>query len=458
MRTPVEFGGTADGVAAPQPAWPRRGRAYYTLFVLTLALLIATIDKGVLAVLVEHIKRDLHVSDTQFSLLSGFAFVFFYALLGLPIARLADRYSRRFIIGVGIAFWSVTTVASGIAQSFQQLFWARVAVGAGESSLAPATYSMLTDSFPRDRLPMAIAILSLGFVCGGGFSLLAGGAALQAAAAIGPVALPVVGPLRSWQLVFFLVGLPGLAVAAMMATVTEPARRGLLSEAAGVRPDKIPVRVIARFLRDEWRTFVPIFAAMGIKTLLAFGAALWTPAFFVRTYGWSMQQSGYRLGLAVLIVSPLGLFLGGWLAALYERRGRADANLRVLQIATVAMLPAAILYPLMPNPSAALVLYSLNYFFASVGIGPGNAALQIVTPNQMRGQIRALFQLVFNFVGFALGPVFVALFTDYVFRGPTGIRYSLATAAAITCPLAVGLTWWGMKPYARSVLRAAGWI
>jgi MFS family permease len=136
-----------------QPAWPGRGRAYYTLVILTLALLIATIDKGILSVLVEYIKRDLHVTDTQFSLLSGFAFVFFYVLLGLPIARLADRYSRRLIIGIGIAFWSVTTALSGIAQSFQQLFWARVVVGAGESSLAPATYSILTDSFPRDKLP-----------------------------------------------------------------------------------------------------------------------------------------------------------------------------------------------------------------------------------------------------------------------------------------------------------------
>lgn len=439
------------------PPWPGRGRAYYTLLILTLALLVATIDKGVLSVLVEYIKRDLHVTDTQFSLLSGFAFVFFYVFLGLPIARLADRHSRRLIIGVGIAFWSVTTVFSGIAQSFQQLFWARVAVGAGESSLAPATYSILTDSFPRDQLPMAISVLSLGFVCGNGFALLAGGAALQVAAAIGPVALPFVGDLRPWQLVFFLVGVPGLIIALLMATVTEPARRGLLAGVAGAPPDKVPVRAIGRFLRDERRTFLPIFVAMGIKTLLSFGAALWTPAFFVRTYGWSMQQSGYRLGVAGLIVAPLGLYAGGWLAAFHERRGRDDANIRALQMATVAAMPAAILYPLMPDPSAALVLYSLNIFFLSVGIGPGNAALQIVTPNQMRGQIRALFQLVFNFVGFAVGPLFVALFTDHVFHGATGIRYSLSTAAAVTSPVAVGLTWWGMKPYARSVRRAAGW-
>ena len=441
----------------PPAAWPHRARAYYALLILTLALMVATIDRGVLSVLVEHIKRDLHVSDTQFSVLSGFAFVFFYAFLGLPIARLADRHSRRLIIGLGIAFWSVMTALGGIAQSYQQLFWARVAVGAGESSFAPATYSILTDSFPREKLPMAMSLLSMGFVCGSGFALIAGGAALQAAAAMGPVVLPVVGALHWWQSVFFLVGVPGLIIALLMATVAEPQRRGLLSGVAGARPDKVPVRVIGRFLAEQWRTFLPIFAAMGVKTLLAFGAALWTPAFFVRTYGWQMSLTGYRLGLAAVLVSPFGLLVGGWLAEYYERRGRDDANLRVLQIATIAVVPTSILYPLMPSPQAAFVLYGLNIFLASVGIGPGNAALQIVTPNQMRGQIRALFQLVFNLVGYAIGPLFVALFTDHVFHADSAIRYSLATAAAITGPIAVGLTWWGMKPYARSVAHAASW-
>jgi MFS family permease len=440
----------------PMP-WPGRARAYYALLILTLALLVATVDRGVLSVLVEYIKRDLHVSDTQFSILSGFAFVFFYAFLGLPIARLADRFSRRLIIGLGIAFWSIMTAFGGVAQSYQQLFWARVGVGAGESSFAPATYSILTDSFPPDKLPMAMSLLSFGFVCGGGFALIAGGAALQAAAAIGPVVLPLAGRLHSWQLVFFLVGLPGLFIALSMATVSEPARRGLLPGAAGARPDMMPIKLIGRFLADEWRTFLPIFAAMGIKTLLSFGAALWTPAFFVRTYGWSMPQSGYRLGLVSLLISPFGLLVGGWLAQHYARRGRDDANLRVLQLATIAVVPTSILYPLMPTPAAALALYGLNYFFACVGIGPGNAALQIVTPNQMRGQIRALFQLVFNLVGYALGPLFVALFTDHVFHAESAIRYSLSTAAAITGPIAVLITWWGMKPYAHSVARARTW-
>jgi MFS family permease len=435
----------------------RRARAYYALIILTLALLVATIDRGVLSVLVEYIKRDLHVTDTEFSILSGFGFVFFYAFLGLPIARLADCHSRRLIIGIGIAFWSVMTALGGIAQSYQQLFWARAAVGAGESSFAPATYSILTDYFPREKLPMAISLLSIGFVCGGGFALVAGGAALQAAVALGPVVLPLVGALRSWQWVFFLVGIPGLIIALLMATVAEPARRGLLPGVGGPAPNKVPIRVVGHFLVEQWRTFLPIFASMGIKTLLAFGAALWTPAFFVRTYSWPMSLSGYWLGLVAVAVSPVGLLLGGWLAEWYSRRGFDDANLRVLQFATIAVVPTSILYPLMSTPGAALALYGLNLFFASVGIGPGNAALQIVTPNQMRGQIRALFQLVFNLVGYAVGPLFVALFTDYVFHADSAIRYSLSAAAAITGPVAVALTWWGMKPYARSVAQAANW-
>ena len=335
--------------------------------ILTLALMVATIDRGILSVLVEHIKHDLHVSDTQFSVLTGFAFVFFYAFLGLPIARLADRHSRRLIIGVGIAFWSLMTACSGIAQSYQQLFWARVAVGAGESSFAPATYSILTDSFPPAKLPVAMSLLSIGFVCGGGFSLVAGGAALQAVAAIGPVALPGIGALHSWQLVFFLVGIPGLIIALLMTTVGEPERRGLLATVDGVRPEKVPIRVIGRFLSEERRTFLPIFAAMGIKTLLSFGAIVWTPAFFVRTYGWPMSQSAYRLGLVSYNRRSDCLRAVRASPEYYVRRGPRRRQFARAAFATVAVVAHLDLwYPLtMPSAGAALIPYGLNFFLAS---------------------------------------------------------------------------------------------
>lgn len=440
-------------------SWPSPARAWYALAVLTVALMFATIDRSILSLLVEPIKGDLGISDTGMSLLIGFAFVFFYAFLGLPIARLADIHSRRLIIGIGIAFWSLMTALCGLAQNFWQLFWARVGVGAGESSFAPATYSIFTDSFRPDDLPKALAVNSIGFVYGHALALIVGGAVIQMVSGMTDLAVPGIGVIKPWQLVFFAVGLPGLIVAAFMATVHEPKRRGLIGN-TGVSPAKpaaLPIREIYQYLREERRTYGPIFAAMGIKVLLSFGMSLWLPTFFIRTYGWSASEIGYAQGLIMLLVAPLGLGLGGWLAGWYARLGYDDANIRVVLIATIGVLPLSVLFPLMPDPRYALALYGLNYFVAMVGVGPGNAALQIITPNQMRSQVRALYQFVFNIIGYALGPLFVALFTDYVFGAEASLRYSMSAAAIIVGPIAVLITWYGLGPYGLSVARSRQW-
>jgi MFS family permease len=398
------------------------------------------------------------------SLLLWMAFVSIYAFLGLPIARLADVHSRRLIIGIGIAFWSVMTALSGLVHTYLQLFLARVGVGGGEASFAPATYSMLTDSFPKEKLPRAMAVMGIGFSAGSGLALIFGGWVIHLVSGMPPVTLPVVGNIHPWQLVFFAVGLPGLLLAAVMATVKEPVRRGLIASSistapasAHVRenpPRSLPLKQIFAFLSSERSTYVPIFLAMGIKSLLLFGMSAWTPTFFVRTYGWTMPQIGAMTGLILLIVSPLGLLTGGWLAERFARQGYDDANMRVVLIATVASLPATILFPLMPTAELALAGVALAQFIASLGIGPGNAALQIITPNQMRGQVSAMYMFIFNIVGYGLGPTAVALFTDYVFRAEGALRYSIASVAGITAPLAVLIVWYGLKPYGQSVLRA----
>jgi len=439
--------------------WPSPRRAWYALGVLTVALMVSTIDRSILALLVGPIKHDLGITDTQMSLLLGMAFVSIYAFLGLPIARLADVSSRRLIIGIGIAFWSVMTALCGAAHSYLQLFLARVGVGAGESSFAPATYSMLTDSFRKEKLPRAMAVMSIGFSAGSGLALILGGWVIHLVTGLPKVTLPIVGDIHAWQLAFFAVGLPGLLLAVVMATVKEPARRGLMAvdttkTGTASRPKSLPVKQIVAFLRSERRTYWPIFLAMGIKSMMLFGVQGWTPTFFVRTYGWTVPQIGFLTGLILLIISPLGLMTGGWLAERYAKKGYDDANMRVVLIATVASLPVTILFPLMPTPELALAGIALGQFILSLGIGPGNAALQIITPNQMRGQVSAMYMFIFNIVGYGLGPTAVALFTDYVFHAESALRYSIATVAAIAAPLAVLVVWYGLKPYGQSVVRA----
>jgi MFS family permease len=446
--------------AAPdriEQPWPSPRRAWYALAVLTVALMVATIDRSILSLLVGPIKHDLGVTDTQMSLLLGMAFVSIYAFLGLPIARLADVHSRRLIIGIGIAFWSAMTTLSGFVHTYLQLFLARVGVGAGEASFAPATYSMLTDSFPREKLPRAMAVIGIGFSAGSGLALILGGWVIHLVTGMPPVRLPVIGTIHPWQLVFFVVGLPGLLLAAAMATVQEPTRRGLMAADPTQRARALPIKQIFAFLRAEKSTYVPIFLAMGVKSLLLFGVTAWTPTFFVRTYGWTMPQIGFLIGLIQLLVAPVGLLSGGWLAERYAKQGLEDANMRVVLIASAAALPASILFPLMPTAAAALTGVALVQFIASIGIAPANAALQIITPNQMRGQVSALYMFIFNIVGYGLGPTAVALFTDYVFHAESALRYSITAVAAITTPLAVLIVWCGLKPYGRSVLRASHW-
>jgi MFS family permease len=441
-------------------SWPSPARAWYAVGVFAVALLFNYLDRQILALLVGPIKHDLQLTDTEISVLIGFAFVSFYVLVGIPISRLVDTYSRRLIVTVGIASWSVMTALCGMAQNFWQLFVARVGVGVGESCNGPATYSMLSDMFPRERLPQAIAVLNFGFMFGSGLALILGGSVIELVSSRPDVTLPLIGTLRPWQLTFFIVGLPGLLVAALLGTVREPVRRGFATLQAPNQQGRrraLPVREIARFLRDDWKAFGPLFIGTGLKALLAFGTSLWIPTFFIRKFGWSIGEVGWSQGLILLTVAPLGLVCGGALAERLARRGHADANLRVVLIATLAVVPASILFPLMSNAYWALGFIALNTFFGSLGPGPQNAALQTITPNPMRGQVTALYLAVFNLIGFGLGPFVVALLTDHVFGSEAALPYSLAVAAAVLGPVAAFVVWYGMRPYAKSVTRARAW-
>jgi MFS family permease len=446
----------APAVAASTPItdWPSPGRAWYALVILTIGLLIATVDRSILGLMVSDIRAHLGISDTQFSVLHGWAFVSIYAILGLPIARLADRGSRRLIIGVGMFFWSVSTALCGFANSFVQFFAARAGVGAGESAYAPAVYSILQDSFRPEKLPRVFAIMAIGFASGNSFGYILGGAMLVLGARFAEYVGPIFGGLAPWQAVLILVAIPGVLLAFVMATVQEPRRRGLLPGAAGTT---LPVRQVVNYFIEQRRTYGPMFTSMGIKAMLGFGSGVWMPAMFQRTHQWAPAETAFWIGGLGLVAAPLGLLTGSWLAERYAKRGYDDANIRVLQIATLLVIPFSVTFPLAPTPELSLALWAMNSFCAMIGVGPANAAVQMITPNQMRGQIRAAYQFVFNVVGFGAGPFLVALCTDYVFGYDGALRYSLAIVAAIIGPIAVLLNWIGMKPYAACVVRSRAW-
>lgn len=455
----VPQGSVATGISAPEP-WPTPRRAWYAVFVSALVLMVSFIDRSILTLMVEPLKRDLHLTDVQVSLLMGLAFVSSYVAVGLPVARLADYKSRRVIMGIAVTVWSVMTAACGMARSFSQLFLCLVGVGAGEGCSGPANYSMISDLFPKEKLARAIAVVTFGFYAGQGLALAIGGTLSSIFLALPPQTLPLIGAVRGWQLTFFVVGIPGLLVAALMLTVREPVRRGRLARggAEGNGPPKlIPIRDVVSFVRSNGSIYVPMFLGTGAQNLLVLGINTWGAVFYIRTFHWSPARYGLVQGIIALTVWPLGSLAGGLLAERFAKKGRNDANMRVVRMASIIGLPALILYPLMPTATAAIAVYVCGTFMASWINGPLNAALQTITPNQMRGQVTAIFLIFFNFIGLGLGPTLVALFTQYVFHSDRLVGRSMSAAALTVGPIAVLIWCLAVKPYARSVERAKAW-
>ena len=332
---PIEPAAPAD--AGP---WPSPGRAWYAVFVFTLVLMINFLDRGIVGLLMPGIKGDLHLSDVQMSYLVGFAFILIYVFVGLPVARWADVGPRRAIVGIGIGLWSLATAFCGIAQNFWQLFACRVATGVGKSCGGPATYSMLSDLFPREKLPRAIAVMSFGFTVGTGLSLIVGGAVLDLIRQMPPFTLPGFGTLKSWQTAFLFVGIPGLIVSALCWTVKEPARRGRALK--GARLQSAPIRTIVGYLFANWKVYGPMLLGLAFNTTHAIGTLIWMPTFYARTYGWDPAMVGIFSGLALIFVWPLGSVFGSFLAERWAKQGKDDANLRVVVWAMFLLIPGQI--------------------------------------------------------------------------------------------------------------------
>jgi MFS family permease len=427
--------------AAPVAArsYPPAIQGWYAVFALGLAVMVNFLDRGIFTLLVKPIKADLHLSDVQMSLVMGFAFTFFYAILGLPVARLVDRGNRKRIMAVGIAIWSAMTALCGFAANFWHLF-------AGETTSGPSAYSMLSDFFPPERLPRAIAGMNIGFVAGSGLSLVLGAVVIGFVGNSPEVVIPVLGTFRSWQVVLLLVGTPGLLVAAIMLSVREPPRHGVAHR------ESQPVMEVFALMRTHWRVFIPMFAGLALRSVQMFGLQMWGPTFYQRTYGWSATQIGYVSGLSIMVAMPVGLFLGSWLSERYWKKGRFDANIRVVVFSTLISAPVAVLAPLSPSPWLYAGIALVNTVFLGMAAPVENAALQSVTPNRMRGQMTFLFLFIMNVIGMGLGPLFVATLSQYAF-GEAAIRYSIMLTAAVLGLPAAFVFWYGMRPYGEAMKR-----
>jgi MFS family permease len=406
------------------------GYAWWVVIALTAVYTLSFVDRTILSLLVPSIKRDLGVSDTQIGVLQGLAFSVFYTLVGLPLGRVADRWNRRKLIVAGILVWSLFTTLGSVAKSYLLLFLTRIGVGVGEASLSPAGYSMLSDYFPKRKLGAAISVFYMGVFIGSALAQLVGGTTVDLLARTPIINVPVLGAMASWRLTFVIVGLPGVLFALLAWTIREPVRRNLLASADG-RPTQLSFREALAQIRMRWQSVAGISLGMVCQGMITYGLLAWIPTFFQRVHHWSPGQSGRALAGILLTFGCAGMYVGGRLSDHWQKRGVPEGPLKVAVISaigTLLLMPVALM---ISNPYWTLALLAPALFFDALAMGTSAAALQHIFPNQVRGQVSALYLFLLNLGGGSLGPLLPGVFNDRLFHDPNMVGYSLAITIVI---------------------------
>ena len=424
------------------------GEAYgwYVVFVLCVCGVVAFIDRQIINLLVQDIKADLLVSDTQISLLQGFAFAFFYALVAIPLGRIADSANRRRLITAGICAWTVAAICCGLAETYAQLFVARMFVGVGEAVLTPAGFSLIADLFRPQRLARPVSVFTASSFFGSGIALMVGGFIVNSVQAADGIALPFLGSLEVWQAVFILGALPGIPAALwFFLSVKEPERRAAAHrESAGQYREGFLQAL--RYISRNGRLFTAVFGGISLLAAAQFALGAWIPAFFIRVHGWSAGDIGYAQGVLFLVFATLGVVAAGWLADGLQARGYRDANLRIATFAGLLALPGAAGLALAPSGALAIALLAPVNLFGAAPFGAAVAVIPMVSPPQFRAQLVALYLLVANIVGQAGGPWLVAQLTDGLFANDAAVGWSLMIAVPLLLIAGSLLTWTGWRP------------
>ncbi|MEA1015363.1 MFS transporter [Sphingosinicella sp. LY1275] len=425
----------AEARRLPSPA-----AAWWTVTVLFCAYMVSFVDRVVIGLLVEPIKADLHLTDTDFALLQGMAFALLYSVLGLPFGWLADRYSRRWLVATGSAVWCLSTAACGLAGSFGHLLAARIGVGAGEATLPPSAISLISDSFPPHRRAMAMSVYTAASSIGAGAALLLGGLVIAIVSRSSTYVLPIFGEMAPWRAVFVIVGIGGLVVTLLTLTISEPGRE---RRAPGSGQSATTLR---HYLLVHRRVFLPLMTAMILYAILAYGLLGWVPAFFMRSFGMSAGEVGFQYGLLLLVFGGGGGLAGAAVAARFTRRFGSPG---LIVCAGAAALTGPLMAMAFAAPSAGMALAWLApaLLTYTVPSGLAIAAMQSAVPAEHRGMAAALYYLLIGLLGMTLGPLSVALLTDFVF-GTEGLRWSLAVVAMTCAPIAGALFWNAARPHA----------
>jgi len=423
--------------------FPRAGYAWYVVLILFLTYVVSFLDRQILTLLVEPIKADLEISDTMVSLLHGFTFAIFYTLFGLPLGRMADHHNRTRMIMGGVALWSAMTAACGFARNALMLFGARVGVAVGEATLSPSAYSIISDYFPRGKRGRAISLYSLGIFVGAGMAYIFGGLVAEFATQSVQSGSALLSRFRPWQLTFVITGSLGLPVLAMMLTVREPARQ----ECIGDGQSRLPLKAVFAYLRRHWWVYTAMLVGNAFIALANYALFAWIPAYYIRVFDYTPREIGITFGSIILVFGTAGLLLGGILADARYRRGRLGAHYNLaVGLTALGIVPAMLMLAGMGEVMQ-LVWVAGLVFFGSVSTALVPTATQLITPNELRGQMTAIYLLLTTLIGLGLGPTVVALLVDYHFQDTMAVGRALAMTLCGTLVIAVSIMAAGRSSY-----------
>lgn len=404
--------------AAPATLAATRGQSRaYSCYVLAILIVVYTfnfIDRVIISILATPIKAELGLSDTQLGLLSGTYFALFYTVLGIPIARLADRWDRTWIMTGALALWSGFTALCGLAQSYVQLAFARVGVGVGEAGgIAPA-YSLVSDYFPPEQRARALAVFSFGIPIGSGLGILFGGLMLSAV---------------NWRTAFVTVGVAGLLIVPLFRlTVREPPRGGL--DSGALRRDPVSFLAVLRALLAKPGFWILSFGAAA-SSLGGYGLIFWLPSFFIRSFNLSITATALFIGIGTIVFGLTGIWLGGWLGDRFGARSKA----------AYALVPAAMFAIIIPffaagalssSLTVALLAFAVPLALGVVWLGPVISAIQHLVVPAMRATASAIFLFINNLIGIGGGTLFLGAISDVLMPryGTESLRYAMLSATA----------------------------
>lgn len=435
--------------------YPSRAIAWYGTVVFAFLYWLSILDRFIISLMVDPIKRDLGITDMQFGLLHGTAFMVAFAVFGLVAGSLADRFNRRWIIFTCVTIWSLASAACGMVQNFWQLLVARLGVGAGEAGLNPSAASMIADFFPRERLTTAMAVFAMGSTIGSGCAYLLGGKIVDWVATMQSIVIPVVGQIHSWQAVFYIVGIPGAFLSLLIFTVPEPLRRGpriALQHQSFWKSAFSGYANLFKFIRSRGRFFLFHYTGFGLAMVVVVGAGTWYPAHMARTFGWGAGQIGLTLGLTLAIPGIFGNLMSGYCVDALYRRGYRDAQMRWYAGCLLAAIPVGLIA--LTSNHVWIFVGALCVFILLTSALPtcAGAALNIVTPNELRGSGYAFFALITGIFGAGLGPVFIAGVSDHVFGGGASIGRAIAALIAVCFPIAALLLMLGFRAMSEAVM------